>query len=188
MGVAKTTLLISVLLQLCSAWAHLPPAGNTTPAVEKGDLLMPLGHEPPSSCLTGQKRSPGPDRGLQKRPRLRIHPGHRPASAREQPVDSSESSSALRSTSWPQPPAREEHLASGLCCEVPVSRGHCSRTWRSSRVRSAGPEPGTGGRQPPAQQHFSLFTRQATRRACSLPSRALCQLHVQRGTKGPAAD
>lgn len=115
---------------------------------------------------------------------------------REQPVDSSESSSVLRSTSWPQPPAREEHLASGLCYEVPVSRGHCSRTWRSSRVRSAGPallpsagpEPGTGGRQPPAQQHFSLFTRQATRRACSLPSRALCQLHVQRGTKGPAAD
>ncbi|CAN0495389.1 unnamed protein product [Rangifer tarandus platyrhynchus] len=140
MGVAKTTLLISVLLQLRSAWAHLPPAGSATPAVEKGDLLMPLGHEPPSSCLTRQKRSPGPDRGLQKRPRLRLHPGHSSATAQEQPVDSSESSSALRSTSWMQPPAREEHLASGLCWEVPVSLRHCSRTGRSSRAgHAAGP-------------------------------------------------
>nr|CAI9708664.1 unnamed protein product [Rangifer tarandus platyrhynchus] len=65
---------------------------------------------------------------------------HSSATAQEQPVDSSQSSSALRSTSWMQPPAREEHLASGLCWEVPVSLRHCSRTGRSSRAgHAAGP-------------------------------------------------
>lgn len=198
-----------VLPQLLSAWAHLPPAGTTSPAAEKADLLMPLGHKPPSSRLTGQKRSPGPDRGLQKseeRPQLRTHWQHSPATAQEQPADSRESSWALRSTSWTQPPPPPPTRPRGwerpfavcglgrgsrLCLEVPVSRRHCGRTggspWGllSSPGQDREPEPEDGS---PAQQHFSLFTRQATRRACSLPSRALCQLHVQRGTKGPAAD
>lgn len=132
---------------------------------------MPLGHEPPSSCLTGQKRSPGPDGGLQKSTRLRTHPGHAPATAQERPVDSRESSSALHSTSWTQPPAREEHRASGLCWEVPVSLRHCSRTGRSSgsglrgllSFPRAGPEPGTGGRQP--RSATLLFVYQAGRAA-----------------------
>lgn len=175
-----------VLPQLRSAWAHLPPAGTTPPAAEKGDLLMPLGHKPPSSCLTGQKRSPGPDRGLQKseeRPQLWTHWQHSPATAQEQPADSRESSWALRSTSWTQPPPPpptrprgwERPFAvcglgrgSGLCLEVPVSRRHCGRTGGSPCARPpgpallprAGPGTGTGGRQPRSAT-LLLFVYQA---------------------------
>lgn len=164
---------------------------------------MPLGHTPPSSCLTGQRRSPGPDRGLQKseeRPQLRIHRRHSPAIAQEQPVDSRESSWLCAAppgrSPRPQPPQGpvdgSDHLlwpraaAQGCAAAapggvpVPGRRGLLSF---SGQDREPEPEDGS-----PAQQHFSLFTRHARRRACSLSSRSLCQLHVQRGTKGPAAD